>query len=100
MSALHLVVCIVPEAELQQLRFSENTFHVTGPIENEPTQDAFEKQLEIFGFCAFERTWPHRTRYVLQLEELIKEAREKGLSLEELGLDAAAEIQKYVKARQ
>jgi len=97
---VHLVVCLVPEHEMDQLRFSTNTFHVTGPVAELPTQEQFEKQLEIFGFEAFERRWPDRTRYALQLAQLIKDAKEKGLSLEELGLDAAAEIQKHLKARQ
>jgi hypothetical protein len=96
----YLVVCIVPEQETAQLRFTENTYHVIGPVAEKPTQDEFEKQLHIFGFCAFERVWPERTRYQLQLAKLIKEAEKNGLSLEELGLDAAAEIQKHLKARQ
>jgi hypothetical protein len=95
-----LVVCIVPRHEMKQLRFSENTFHVHGPVADPPTQDEFEKQLEVFGFCAFERVWPDRTRYQLQLAKLIKDADAKGISLEELGLDAAIEIQKHLKARQ
>jgi hypothetical protein len=95
-----LVVCIVPEREIKQLRFTDNTFHVVGPIPEPVTQDDFEKQLEVYGFCAFERVWPDRTRYQLQLAELIKDAEAKGISLEEAGLDAAVEIQKHMKARQ
>jgi hypothetical protein len=95
-----LVVCIVPEREIKQLRFTANTFHVVGPIPEPVTQEDFEKQLEVYGFCAFERTWPERTRYQLHLAELVKEARENGISLEDAGLAAAAEIQQHLKARQ
>jgi hypothetical protein len=96
----YLVVCVVPEQETAQLRFTENTYHVIGLVAEKPTQEEFEKQLHIFGFCAFERTWPERTRYQLHLAELIKEARENGISLEDAGLAAAAEIQQHLKVRQ